>query len=559
MKTALALALLLAPRLALADWPACGRVVTQAPTGQVHARVASDGADGAIVVWEDHRSHRVNVFAQHVLASGAIDPQWTPDGVPVLGDSVALESADGGQVVPQVVADGAGGAIVVWEDLRTGANDIDLFAQHLRADGSLDPAWPVNGIAVIAAVGNQEKFVVESDGLGGALVAWQDARGLDVYAQRVLVSGALAWPPDGVPLELTAGIQQSPEIASDGAGGAIVTWFTLGPGSAIFAQHVLATGSVDATWPVGGRVVCDAEGDRAFPVIVPDGAHGAIVAWPDARIENIVHIFVQHVLASGAVDPAWPVNGRAISGATPSETQPHLVPDGAGGAIVNWSGIDLSIQQFAQHVLASGALDPAWSVSGIALGNPTRTQLDAHAVSDGAGGAIITWQDTDDVVARRVRANGQAELLRVLCNQPGQHVDPALIATHGAGAIVAWTDTRFMATGTDIFALQFTEAETVDVPPVVSTLSMAHPVPMPARTSTLLQYVLPQPGRVALSIVDVTGRTVRTLATQDEAAGPHAVTWDLKDDRGAAVRSGVYFARLVAAGRSLGEKVLTIR
>ena len=116
-----------------------------------------------------------------------------------------------------------------------------------------------------------------------------------------------------------------------------------------------------------------------------------------------------------------------------------------------------------------------------------------------------------------------------------------------------------MATGTDIFALQFTEAETVDVPPVVSTLSMAHPVPMPARTSTLLQYVLPQPGRVALSIVDVTGRTVRTLATQDEAAGPHAVTWDLKDDRGAAVRSGVYFARLVAAGRSLGEKVLTIR
>ena len=225
---------------------------------------------------------------------------------------------------------------------------------------------------------------------------------------------------------------------------------------------------------------------------------------------------------------------------------------------MNWSGIDLSIQQFAQHVLASGALDPAWSVAGIALGNPTRTQTDAHAVSDGAGGAIVTWQDTDDVVARRVRANGQAEALRVLCNQPGQHGDPALIATHGAGAIVAWTDTRFMATSTDIFALQFTEAETVDVPPVVGTLSMAHPVPTPARTSTLLRYTLPHAGPVALEIVDVSGRRVRTLAREDQPAGEHAVPWDLRDDRGAPVPTGLYFVRLEAAGRSLAEKVLAI-
>ncbi len=61
----------------------------------------------------------------------------------------------------------------------------------------------------------------------------------------------------------------------------------------------------------------DAPSGQAFPVIVSDGVGGAIVAWQDGRSQTSgVDIYAQHVLASGAVDLAWPANGRVLCTAT---------------------------------------------------------------------------------------------------------------------------------------------------------------------------------------------------------------------------------------------------
>ncbi len=37
---------------------------------------------------------------------------------------------------------------------------------------------------------------------------------------------------------------------------------------------------------------------------------------------------------------------------------------------------------------------------------------------------------------------------------------------------------------------------------------------------------------------------MRSLVVRQEAAGPHSVVWDARDDRGRPVTSGVYFIRL---------------
>ena len=125
----------IAPPPASASWPPFGRAITTAPKGQNHLGIASDGADGAIVVWQDGRSPRVNIFAQHVLASGDHDTPWPIEGRALLTDSVAIAGAAGGQSFPVIVSDGAGGAIVAWQDLRNAANDFDLFAQHVLEGG----------------------------------------------------------------------------------------------------------------------------------------------------------------------------------------------------------------------------------------------------------------------------------------------------------------------------------------------------------------------------------------------------------------------------------------
>src|SRR5512142_2601414 len=83
----LSLGLLAAPRAASAAWPQQGRAISSAAKGQQHSNAATDGAGGAIIVWQDLRFPRVNVFAQHVLAGGEVDPAWPSNGQALLTDS----------------------------------------------------------------------------------------------------------------------------------------------------------------------------------------------------------------------------------------------------------------------------------------------------------------------------------------------------------------------------------------------------------------------------------------------------------------------------------------
>ena len=62
--------------------------------------------------------------------------------------------------------------------------------------------------------------------------------------------------------------------------------------------------------------------------------------------------------ASGAVDPAWPLDGRAVRTGPLLQQTPALVSDGAGGAVITWLDARGGTGDiYAQHVLASGAVE----------------------------------------------------------------------------------------------------------------------------------------------------------------------------------------------------------
>ncbi len=82
--------------------------------------------------------------------------------------------------------------------------------------------------------------------------------------------------------------------------------------------------------------------------------------------------------------------------------------------------------------------------------------------------------------------------------------------------------------------------------------------PNPFGSSTTLSYVLDAPGRVALDIISVSGRYVRSLVNEHLSTGTHNIDWDGRDAHGRELSAGVYFARFEFGGEvSYGRLVLS--
>src|SRR5437899_1490666 len=154
-----------------AQWAVNGVPVCTAAYNQIHQAMVTDGAGGAIVTWMDQRSGGYHIYAQHLLASGAVDPAWTAENGSA--DGTPLCTAASGQGPPMIVTDGAGGAIVTWQDGRNnnGDNNSDIYAQHVLASGAVDSVWPDANRNAGAkpgrkADGQQAAHTIVTDGAG---------------------------------------------------------------------------------------------------------------------------------------------------------------------------------------------------------------------------------------------------------------------------------------------------------------------------------------------------------------------------------------------------------
>jgi hypothetical protein len=216
--------------------------------------VVTDGEGGMWVATSDGRNGGYNVWVEHLNSSGYIVS--VPGGIQV---SNATNEQAIGDRFNSAASDGAGGVIVTWVDTRNGV-DRDVFAQRVLGSGALDSNWPVNGTPLCTAPGVQINPSIVADGNGGAIIAWYDQRSVgtsyDIYAQHVNAFGdiVVGWPVNGVPLCTALGNQVYPEVVTDGAGGAIADWDDYrGPDVDIFAQRVSWDGAV------GARVTTDVD------------------------------------------------------------------------------------------------------------------------------------------------------------------------------------------------------------------------------------------------------------------------------------------------------------
>lgn len=410
--------------------------VCTAANYQGSPQMISDGSSGAIIVWEDSRNGaNSDIYAQRVNSSGI--PQWSADGI-------AVCTAANNQRVLQLVSDDSGGAIIVWEDYRQGANT-DIFAQRLDSSGFCQ--WTIDGVSVCTAAYNQGSPELVSDGSGGAIIVWQDARNgvsYDIYAQRLNASGFSQWTTDGVSVCTAAEFQGSPQLVSDGSGGAIIVWQDYRNGNSdLYGQRLNSSGF--SQWTTDGITVCTSANYQGASQLVNDGSGGVIIVWQDYRSGNY-DLYVQRLDSSGFSQ--WTTDGVAVCTDTNEQTYPALVSDGSSGTIIFWhdarSG---NYDIYGQRFNPSGVTQ--WTANGVTVCTDTNTQLNPAVVSDGSNGAIIVWQDyrssNTDIYVQRLNTSGVSQWTTngvTVCTATNNQYHPILVSDGSGGAIIAWQDYR---------------------------------------------------------------------------------------------------------------------
>lgn len=320
--------------------------------------ICSDGNSGAFITWEDTRngSSNIDIFVQHINYAG--DISWDLNGVAA---SLAIQN----QTVPKVAFDGNNGVFVTWADNRI--LDSDIYAQLINSQG--EPQFQTNGMPVCVMSNNPagNPKIVNTQ-IGKAIIAWTDGRSggtWDIYAQKVN-QDTIGWLSsiNGVSVCSEIRSQWKCEMIADGFGGAIISWQDSRRISFneedVYVQKISSTGQ--AEWQQNGIVVCNQPGNpTVLHSIASDGDGGAVISWQDNRNGN-TDLYAQRVHRSGTI--MWIDNGVAVSTAPLSQITQTVCNDGYGGAIIAWSdarhGPHLYI--YGQGVDSTGTLGGTTSV-----------------------------------------------------------------------------------------------------------------------------------------------------------------------------------------------------
>jgi len=86
-----------------------------------------------------------------------------------------------------------------------------------------------------------------------------------------------------------------------------------------------------------------------------------------------------------------------------------------------------------------------------------------------------------------------------------------------------------------------------------------HAWPNPASHGSRISFILPGPATVEFSIFNIAGQKITSLASGYRKAGAHRLSWNLKDSKGNAVPTGIYFYQLLAGNRSVVQKISVVR
>lgn len=389
---------------------------------------------GAIAVWKEEPHVEGFFLAQKIDLLGRI--QWPSGGVRVSNISCLDAYA-------AAVSDGAGGVFVAYL-----CDNSNIYAQHIDASGT--PLWTADGISVCSVTEDKNYVSLCRDSAGGIIVCWKDRRngGEGVYAQRVTAAGLPAWDPGGVAVDSENLSYESPEICSDGQGGAIIAWNN----HDVWAQRIRVDGTV--AWGPGSVLIRDTDYNQEHVRIACDNRYGAVIYW-EARLYNTSPFAV----CVGAVDSTGTLRYSVMElnwTGYPGGLSPSVAVDEEGGFIISYLEDEFGPPFpycIAKRLNAFG--QQVWRTVICAEGDSHLL----HAATDGAKGAHFIWSDNRagafKIYTQHIDSLGSRTYPNVgipLAAGSSAQGEGFICHDGSGGAIMAWTDYRDGYEDSDIYA-----------------------------------------------------------------------------------------------------------
>ena len=241
-------------------------------------KLATDGLNGAIVVWVQQTISHFTIHAQRLDSNGI--SLWnapTYHGI-LVGNCTVNHN-------PQVASDNNNGAVIVWATENGLSNQLDIKAQRIDMNGRL--LWNQTGVVICNAENDQYEPAIVACGNNNSIICWMDYRSqyCGIYAQMLSNTGITQWTENGIAVNRTQYPFSNLKMTNDGNFGTIISWDeNRNPSLSardIYSQRINASG--EQQWAENGVVISNASFDQEYPQIAPDNMGGAVIVWRDAR------------------------------------------------------------------------------------------------------------------------------------------------------------------------------------------------------------------------------------------------------------------------------------
>ena len=370
-------------------WTESGVLVCDS-TGYGRRCVTDDGKNGTIVVWSTTYDNGPRLAVQRVRADGALS--WGSAGLtlrPFVSELLML---------PELVRDGGGGVVIAWIACPFAGPADTLIV--CRVDSSGTKRWETV-VRVEDMLGDGPPDVCE-DGAGGAIIAWDEYEDgvRHVRVQRIDSAGVVKWGGAGVRACTLSTTQAVRACVAVGQSRFVVGWFG-GAGTWQHRAQVFDLGG-NRLWGLAGMPVSAGFSSRSPSLGLPAESAGQTVwIWTENRT-GTDDLFVQKLDSAG--HRCWDTTGIWLGTTDTVDGYPFSATiDGKGGAIAAWPLFRTyrNSDMYAQHVDTAGHL--CWGDTGLAVCRDEEDQYQSPTVvTDCEGGAIIAWEDGRGVMAQRV-------------------------------------------------------------------------------------------------------------------------------------------------------------